>query len=201
MVRLFPPTPCSPSCSHPSFLYFFLLRSLHLAQFKGQGKVKVLAQPCFAFSSTAQSFQHTNLRIQQKGSAEPFFPYCFGDFWGTLGFCSINCSGVNSLQGMMRMCWELVCQSLHPTCCLSGRSREEGLQWYCTAVLHKHRHILHEKMKAVALFTRVQQYPEGSYEYQVNSLLIFIRGEKQRSWQVYPWPQDNLQSLAQWLSD
>lgn len=127
MVRLFLPTPCSLSRSHPSSCPF----SSCVAFFWLSFRVGVLVQPCFAFSSTAQTCQHTSLHIHQPCSAKPFFPYCFGDFLGTLGSCSTNYSGVNSLQGMMRRCWELACQSLHPTFCPSGSSRE-GLQQYCT---------------------------------------------------------------------
>lgn len=144
-----------------ALLSFVLLCGLHLAQFKGQGKVKAVAvslalpsatllrpvsTPASAFISPAPRSPSRHLAL------------------GTFGSCSSNYSGVNSFPGTMRRCWELACQSLQPTFCQGGGSREGGLQWYCTAVLHKHRHILYEKMKAVFLFTRIQQCPEGSHE-------------------------------------
>lgn len=76
---------------------------------------------------------------------------------------------------------------------------KEDLQFYCSAVLHEHSHILYEKTESVLLFTGVQLYSEHPDEKQVSSRLLFIKGEKQSNWQAYLWPQDSLQSLIQSL--
>lgn len=50
----------------PILLSFFHLCGLHLTQFKG--KSLLLAQPCFAFSNTAQTCQHTSLCISSASA-------------------------------------------------------------------------------------------------------------------------------------